>query len=172
MKLLIPVLMIVLAASAGTARAEPAAFTIETFPIVVVAVRTDGSRINAMIDAYLDVHDEDHANTVCAWMPRVRDAVTSVFSRHPVRAVETRVEFADTDDKVRVAVNKALEADLVASVRLFHGKRTADQIKDDGRIVTCSGGRAYAKTVPKDTREVGDVFDDKVRRGVKKRTGK
>ncbi len=172
MKFLIPVLMIALAASARSAGAESAAFTIKTFPIIVVAVRADGTRVNAMVNTYLDVDDEDHAGVVCAWFPRVRDAVTRVFNRHRVRAVETKIEFAGADDKVRVAVNKALEADLVTNVRLFHGQRTADQEKGDGKIVACSRGKAHVSKAQKGKRKVGDVFDDKTRRKVKKRTGK
>jgi len=166
--------VLIAAALAGNAAdAEPSTFTVATAPFNVAVLTDDGRKATAVLRAHLDVEQEEQAAAVCQWMPRIRDAVSRVFSDHTPRLIERRLDLAGIDDRLVDAINAVLTADLITAVRMTDVVHTlAGGGKDaaDGSIVACVGGKATASKAAKGTRKTGDVFDAKVRERVRKRT--
>lgn len=160
---------------ANPAAAASGPHTVVTTPFNVEAVGDDGRRSEAVVGAYLDVRDENHTGVLCQWMPLIRDAVTRVLQDHPPRVAGERLYLEGLDGLVKGAVNDALRAQVVTAAHVFNVMHLQDPGAQDpatGIVHTCVGTTAKVRKPTRGPHKVGDVFDDRVRSQVKRRTGR
>ena len=130
------------------------------FSIPVTA--EDGRRATASIAIYLDVREEDDANTVCQWEPRIRDAVNQVLFAHPMGLAGRQLDLGGADALLHEAIAAAIESDLVVAVHVARRTRPAKEVIGENTLLGCRLGKGskVRNNVKgqKQKGKIGDVF--------------
>ena len=144
-----------------SARAGEGSFTIQIFPFPGPVVGEDGRTVTASIATFLDIRQEDDADTVCQREPRIRDAVNQVLFAHPIRVVNRQLDLTTVDGLLHEAITAAVESDVVIAVHVAQGTRPAQEVVGENTLLGCRLGKS---SKAKDTggasggKAVGDVF--------------
>ncbi len=144
-----------------SAWAGEGSFTIQMFPFSVPVVGEDGRTVSASIATFLDIRQEDDADTVCQREPFIRDAVNQVLFAHPIRMVNRQLDLTAVDGLLHEAITVAVESDVVVAVHVARGTRPAQEVVGENTLLGCRLGKS---SKPKDTggakggKPVGDVF--------------
>ncbi len=147
-----------------SARAGEGSFSIQMFPFSVPVVGEDGRTVSASIATFLDIRQEDDADTVCQREPRIRDAVNQVLFAHPIRMVNRQLDLTAVDGLLREAITAAIESDVVVAVRVAQGTRPAQEVVGENTLLGCRMGKSNKGKVQnkvkgqKQKRKIGDVF--------------
>ncbi len=147
--------------SVPSAPAGEGSFTIQIFPFSVPVVGEDGRTVSASIATFLDIRQEDDADTVCQREPFIRDAVNQVLFAHPIRMVNRQLDLTAVDGLLHEAITVAVESDVVVAVHVARGTRPAQEVVGENTLLGCRLGKS---SKPKDTgsakggKPVGDVF--------------
>ncbi len=144
-----------------SARADEGPISIQMFPFSVPVVGADGRTVTASIATFLDIRQEDDADTVCQREPRIRDAVNQVLFAHPIRMVNRQLDLTTIDGLLHEAITAAIESDVVVAVHVAQGMRPAREVVGENTLLGCRLGKS--KKV-KGTggvgggKRIGDVF--------------
>ncbi len=156
-----------------SARAGEGAVSIQMFPFSVPVITENGRTVTASIATFLDIRQEDDAETVCQREPHIRDAVNQVLFAHPIRMVDRRLDLTAVDGLLHEAITAAIESDVVIAVHIAQGARPAKEVVGENTLLGCrlgksarigKGGKGGASGegdkggVQKPERPVGDVF--------------
>ena len=148
-----------------SARAGQASVSIQMFPFSVPVVGEDGRTVTAAIATFLDIRQEDDADTVCQREPRIRHAVNQVLYAHPIRIVNRQLDLTTVDGLLHEAITAAVESDVVVAVHVAQGTRPAQEVVGENTLLGCRDGKSSkAKGTGSKgevqilEREVGDVF--------------
>ncbi len=150
-----------------SARAGEGSVSIQMFPFSVPVVGEDGRTVTASIATFLDIRQEDDADTVCQREPFIRDAVNRVLFAHPIRVVNRQLDLTTVDGLLHEAITAAIESDLVVAVHAAQGTRPAQEVVGENTLLGCrlgkssvieKGAKGGKGGVQKPERPVGDVF--------------
>ncbi len=153
-----------LLSAAPLAWAGQGAFSIQMFPFSVPVVGEDGRTVSASVATYLDIREEDDANTVCQWTPRIRDIVNQYLFAHPIRLAGMRLDLEGTDAMLHEAIAAAIESDLVVAVHVARGTRPAQEVIGENTLLGCRLGKSSKTKAQnkvkgqKQKGKIGDVF--------------
>ncbi len=150
-----------LLSAAPLAWAGQGAFSIQMFPFSVPVVGKDGRTVSASVATYLDIREEDDANTVCQWTPRIRDIVNQYLFAHPIRLAGRRLDLEGTDAMLHEAIAAAIESDLVVAVHVARGTRPAQEVIGENTLLGCRLGKSskVQNKVKGQKGKIGDVFN-------------
>ncbi len=159
-----------------SAWAGEGSFSIQMFPFSVPVVGEDGRTVSASIATFLDIRQEDDADTVCQREPFIRDAVNRILFAHPIRMVNRQLDPTAVDGLLHEAITAAVESDVVVAVHVAQGTRPANEVVGENTLLGCrrgkstkigkggesakigKGGESGGAGVGKSKRKVGDVF--------------
>ncbi len=154
-----------------SAWAGEGSFSIQMFPFSVPVIAENGRTVNASIATFLDIRQEDDADTVCQREPHIRDAVNQVLFAHPIRMVNRQLDLTTVDGLLHEAITAAIESEVVVAVHVARGMRPAQEVIGENTLFGCRLGKSSkAKDtggasgeggkggVQKPGRPVGDVF--------------
>ncbi len=147
-----------LLSAAPLAWAGQGAFSIQMFPFTVPVVGEDGRTVSASVATYLDVREEDDANTVCQWTPRIRDIVNQFLFAHPIRLAGRQLDLGGVDALLHEAIAAAIESDLVVAVHVVRGTRPVEEVIGKNTVLGCRSGKSSRVEVKGQKRNIGDVF--------------
>jgi uncharacterized membrane protein YgcG len=116
--------------------------SIQMFPFSVPVVGEDGRTVTASIATFLDIRQEDDANTVCQREPRIRDAVNQVLFAHPIRMVNRQLDLTTVDGLLHEAITAAIESDVVIAVHVAQGARPAKEVVGENTLLGCRLGKS------------------------------
>ena len=125
-----------------SARAGEGSFSIQMFPFSVPVVREDGRTVRASIATFLDIRQEDDADTVCQREPYIRDAVNRVLFAHPIRVVNRQLDLTTVDGLLHEAITAAVESDVVVAVHVARGTRPAQEVVGENILLGCRLGKS------------------------------
>ncbi len=146
------------------ARAGQGAFSIQMFPFSVPVVGEDGRTVSASVATYLDIREEDDANTVCQWTPHIRDIVNQFLFAHPIRLAGRQLDLGGADALLHEAIAAAIESDLVVAVHVARGTCPVEEVIGENIVLECrlgrlgKSGKSGKFTVKRQKRKIGDVF--------------
>ena len=123
-------------------RAGEGSFSIQMFPFSVPVVGEDGRKMNASIATFLDIRQEDDADTVCQREPRIRDAVNQVLFAHPIRMVNRQLDLTTVDGLLHEAITATIESDVVVAVHVAQGTRPAQEVVGKNTLLGCRLGKS------------------------------
>ena len=141
-----------------SARAGEESFSIQMFPFSVPVVGEDGRTVRASVATFLDIRQEDDADTVCQREPRIRDAVNQVLFAHPIRVVNRQLDLTTVDGLLHEAISAAVESDVVIAVHVAQGTRPAQEVVGENTLLGCRKGKSSKDTGGGSGGPVGDVF--------------
>ena len=144
-----------------SARAGGGSVSIQMFPFSVPVVGEDGRTVTAPIATFLDIRQEDDADTVCQREPRIRHAVNEVLYAHPIRMTGRRLDLTGVDARLHEAISAAIESDVVVAVHVAQGARPAREVVGENTLFGCRMGKsakAKGKGGVSARKPVGDVF--------------
>ena len=125
-----------------SARAGEGSFSIQMFPFSVPVVREDGRTVRASIATFLDIRQEDDADTVCRREPRIRDAVNQVLFAHPITVVNRQLDLTTVNGLLHEAITAAVETDVVVAVHVARGARPAREVVGENTLLGCRLGKS------------------------------
>ncbi len=125
-----------------SARAGEGSVSIQMFPFSVPVVGEDGRTVTASIATFLDIRQEDDADTVCQREPRIRDAVNQVLFAHPIRMVNRQLDLTTVDGLLYEAITAAVESDVVVAVHVAQGTRPANEVVGENTLLGCWLGKS------------------------------
>ena len=125
-----------------SARAGEGSFSIQMFPFSVPVVGEDGRTVRASIATFLDIRQEDDADTVCQREPHIRDAVNQVLFAHPIRMVNRQLDLTAVDGLLHEAISAAIESDVVVAVHVAQGTRPAREVVGENTLFGCRLGKS------------------------------
>ncbi len=147
------------------ARAGEGAISIQMFPFSVPVIAENGRTATVTIATYLDIRQEDDADTVCQREPRIRDAVNQALFAHPIRVVDRRLDLTGVGALLREAITAAIESDVVVAVHVAQGTRPAGDVVGENTLIGCrlgksskAKGKGGKGDLQKPGKPVGDVF--------------
>ncbi len=153
-----------------SARAGEGSFSVQMFPFSVPVIAENGRTVTASIATFLDIRQEDDADTVCRREPRIRDAVNQVLFAHPIRVVNRQLDLTTVDGLLHEAINAAVESDVVVAVHVARGTRPAREVVGENTLLGCRLGKSSVISkggasgeggkggVQKPERPISDVF--------------
>ncbi len=150
-----------------SARAGEGSVSIQMFPFSVPVVGEDGRTVTASIATFLDIRQEDDADTVCQREPRIRHAVNEVLFAHPIRMVNRQLDLTAVDGLLHEAIAAAVDSDVVVAVHVAQGTRPAQEVVGENTLLGCrqgksneisKGGKGDKGDGQKSERSVRDVF--------------
>ncbi len=133
-------------------------FSIQMFPFSVPVVGEDGRTVSASVATYLDIREEDDANTVCQWTPRIRDIVNQYLFAHPIRLAGRQLDLGGADAMLHEAIAAAIESDLVVTVHVARSTRPVEEVIGENTLLGCRLGKTGKVDVRRQKRRIGDVF--------------
>jgi len=98
--------------------------------------------VSASIATFLDLRQEDDADTVCKREPRIRDAVNQVLFAYPIRMVNGQLDLTTVDGLLREAITAAIESDAVVAVHVARGTRPAQEVVGENTLFGCRLGKS------------------------------
>ncbi len=125
-----------------SARAGEGSVSIQMFPFSVPVVGEDGRTVTASIATFLDIRQEDDADTVCQREPHIRDAVNQVLFAHPIRMVNRQLDLTAVDGLLHEAITAAIESDVVVAVHVAQGTRPAQEVVGENTLLGCRLGKS------------------------------
>ncbi len=125
-----------------SAWAGEGSFSIQMFPFSVPVIAENGRTATASIATFLDIRQEDDADTVCRREPHIRDAVNQVLFAHPIRVVNRQLDLTTIDGLVHEAITAAVESDVVVAVHVAQGTRPANEVVGENTVLGCRLGRS------------------------------
>ncbi len=131
------------------------------FPFSVPVVGKDGRTVSASVATYLDVREEDDANTVCRLEPRIRDAVNQVLFAHPMGLAGRQLDLGGADTLLHQAIAAAIESDLVVAVHVARETRPVEEVIGENTLLGCPGSNSGTVDVQRQKeqgRKIGNVF--------------
>ncbi len=148
------------------ARAGEGSVSIQMFPFSVPVIAENGRKVTASIATFLDIRQEDDADTVCQREPRIRDAVIQVLFAHPIRMVNRQLDLTAVDGLLHEAITAAIESDVVVAVHVAQGTRPAQEVVGENTVLGCRLGKSSeigkggkgGKGGASGGKPVGDVF--------------
>ncbi len=135
-------LLTALLVAVPSAWAGEGSFSIQMFPFSVPVVGEDGRTVRASIATFLDIRQEDDADTVCQREPFIRDAVNQVLFAHPIRVVNRQLDLTTVDGLLHEAITAAIESDLVIAVHVAQGARPAREVVGENTLFGCRLGKS------------------------------
>jgi len=116
----IALVILVLSASMATAADSP---TILRVSPISVPGAANGRHFSIAVTADLAVASRADAETLCRWMPRVRDTILRNIDFDTLGPRKPGAELpAATGDGIREAVNRAVGTDLVSAVQMYQSQ--------------------------------------------------
>ncbi|MEQ8193692.1 MAG: hypothetical protein RIB59_04305 [Rhodospirillales bacterium] len=109
------------AGSTASVVGEPIAVQLKLFMVPVVY--ENGAQQTKSVTVYLHVHRDDHVQSVCRVVPRVRDAVNQALLQDPLRMVKDRLVANRSKHLLVDYVNRSLGERAVKDFRVVLGGR-------------------------------------------------